>query len=53
MVIVYSKNRLSVTSELFKHCKVLNVYQVSIWIYLAFMHQMIPNTVPSIFLEQI
>ena len=35
--IVYSKDRLSPTSELFKGCKVLNVYQVNIWKNLVFM----------------
>ena len=37
--IVYSKNRLSHTRELFKECKVLNVYRVNIWKNLVFMHQ--------------
>ena len=51
--IVYSKDRLTHTRELFKECKVLNVYQVNIWKYLVFMHQVNSNTVPTIFFEQI
>ena len=51
--IVYSKDRLSHTRELFKQCKVLNVYQVNIWKNLVFMHQINSNTVPTIFFEQI
>ena len=37
--IVYSKDRLSHTTELFNECKVLNVFQVNIWKNLVFMHQ--------------
>ena len=47
--IVYSKDRLTHTRELFKECKVLNVYQVNIWKNLVFMHQINSNTVPTIF----
>ena len=36
---VYNKDRLSHTRELFKECKILNVYQVNIWENLVFMHQ--------------
>ena len=50
--IVYSKDRLSHTKELFKECKVLNAYQVNIWKNLAFMHQINSNTVPTIFLNK-
>ena len=50
--IVYSKDRLSHTRELFKQCKVLNVYQVNIWKNLVFMHQINSNTVPTIFLNK-
>ena len=37
------------TRELFKECKVLNVYQVNIWKNLVFMYQVNSNTVPTIF----
>ena len=47
--IVHSKDRLTHTRELFKECKVLNVYQVNIWKNLAFMHQINSNTLPAIF----
>ena len=47
--IVYSKDKLSHTRELFKECKVLNVCQVNIWKNLVFMHQINSNTVPRIF----
>ena len=47
--VVYSKDRLSHTRELFKYCKVLNVYQVNIWKNLVFKHQINSNTVPTIF----
>ena len=50
--IVYSKDRLTRTRELFKECKVLNVYQVNIWRNLVFMHQVNSNTVPTIFLNK-
>ena len=50
--IVYSKDRLSHTRELFKESKVLNVYQVNIWKYLVFMHQINSNTVPTTFLNK-
>ena len=40
-------DRLSHTRELFKECKVLNVYQVNIWKNLVFMHQVNSNTVPN------
>ena len=50
--IVYSKDRLTHTRELFKECKVLNVYQVNIWKNLVFMHQINSNTVPTIFLNK-
>ena len=50
--IVYSKDRLTHTRELFKECKVLNVYQVNIWKNLVFMHQVNSNTVPTIFLNK-
>ena len=49
---MYSKDRLSHTRELFKECKVLNVYQVNIWKNLAFMHQVNSNIVPTIFLNK-
>ena len=45
---MYNKDRLSHTKELFKECKVLNVYQVNIWKKLAFMHQINSHTVPTI-----
>ena len=48
--IVYSKDRLSHTRELFKQCKVLNVYQVNNWKSLVFMHIINSNTVSTIFL---
>ena len=47
-----SKVRLTHTRELFKECKVLNVYQVNIWKNLVFMHQVNSNTVPTIFLNK-
>ena len=50
--ILYSKDRLSHTRELFKPCKVLNVYQVNIWKNLVFMHQINSCTVPTIFLNK-
>ena len=50
--IVYSKDRLPHTRELFKECKVLNEYQVNIWKNLVFMHQINSNTVPTIFLNR-
>ena len=50
--IVYSKDRLSHTRELYKQCKVLNAYQVNIWKNLVFMHQINSNTVPTIFLNK-
>ena len=50
--IVYRKDRLSHTRELFKQCKVLNVYQVNIWKNLVFMHQINSNTVPTIFFNK-
>ena len=37
--VAYSKDRFSHTREVFKRCKVLNVYQVNIWKNLVFMHQ--------------
>ena len=46
---MYNKDRLSHTKELFKECKVLNVYHVNIWKKLAFMHQINSHTVPTIF----
>ena len=49
---MYSKDRLTHTRELFKECKVLNVYQVNIWKSLVFMHQVNSNTVPTIFLNK-
>ena len=49
---MYSKDRLSHTRELFKECKVLNVYQVNLWKNLVFMHQSNSNTVPKIFLNK-
>ena len=49
---MYNKDRLSHTKELFKECKVLNVYQVNIWKNLVFMHQVNSNTVPTIFLNK-
>ena len=51
--IVYSKDRLSHTRELFKQCKVLNVYQVNIWKNLVFMHQIKSNAVPTFFLTNL
>ena len=51
--IVYSKDRFSHTREVFKECKVLNIYQVNIWKNLVFMHQIDSNTVPSIFLNSL
>ena len=50
--IVYSKDRLLHTRELFKECKVLNVYQANIWKNLVFMHQISSDTVPTIFLNK-
>ena len=50
--IVYSKDRFSYTRELFKECKVLNVYQVNIWKNLVFMHQINSNIVSTIFLNK-
>ena len=50
--IVYSKDRLTHTRELFKECKVLNVYQVNIWKNLVFIHQVNSSTVPTIFLNK-
>ena len=50
---MYSKDRLTHTRELFKECKVLNVYQVNIWKNLVFMHQINSNTVPTIFLNKL
>ena len=50
--VVYSKDRLSHTRELFKECKVLNIYQVNIWKNLVFMHQINSNTLPTIFLNK-
>ena len=40
---------MSHTRELFKECKILNVYQINIWKNLVFMHQINSNTVPTIF----
>ena len=50
--ILPSKDRSTHTRELFKECKVLNVYQVNIWKNLVFMHQVNSNTVPTIFLNK-
>ena len=50
--IIYSKDRLTHARELFKECKILNVYQVNIWKNLVFMHQVNSNTVPTIFLNK-
>ena len=50
--IVYSKDRLSHIRELFKQCKVFNVYHVNIWKNLVFMHQINSNTVPTIVLNK-
>ena len=50
--IVYSKDRLSHTRELFKQGKVLNVYQVNISKNLVFMHQINSNTVPTTVLNK-
>ena len=50
--IVYSKDRLTHTRALFQECKVFNVYQVSIWKNLVFMHQVNSNTAPTIFLNK-
>ena len=49
---LYIVDRLSHTKELFKDCKVLNVYQVNIWKNLVFMRQINSNTVPTIFLNK-
>ena len=49
---VFSKDRLSHARELFKECKVLNVYQVNIWKNLVFMHQINSNTLPITFLNK-
>ena len=49
---MYSKDKLTHTRELFKECKVLNVYQVNIWKNLVFMHQVNSNTVPTTFLNK-
>ena len=49
---MYSKDRFTHTRELFKECKVLNEYQVNIWENLVFMHQVNPNTVPTIFFNK-
>ena len=51
--IVHSKDRLTHTRELFKECKVLNVYQVNIQKNLVFIHQVNSNTVTTIFLTNL
>ena len=43
---------MSHTRELFKECKVLNVYQVNIWKNLVFVRQINSNTVPTISLNK-
>ena len=50
--LVYSKDRLSHTRELFKACKVLKAYQVNTWKTLVFKHQINSNTIPKIFLNK-
>ena len=50
--IAYSENTLSCTRELFKECKVINVYQVIIWKNLVFIHQINSNTAPTNFLNK-
>ena len=43
---------MSHTRELFKECKVLNIFQVNIWKNLVFMHHINSNTLPIIFLNK-
>ena len=51
--IVFNKYKLTYSKPFFENLNALNVYQISIYQHLKFMHKFISNQIPSIFSDLI